>query len=196
MILGWGSSSTTIAIPNNTTQSIVTTFSYFHLIFILRLTFNRRWLLVENKTLDNSGTVTTTQKPLTKAEVDKILGNNPVNIFWSIFNQSLLWFILASILFAGFGNFSRTWNPTVAPNKTVAEIIKSKYWNAAEEKLVVENATDAEFEQFLTKFRNEANLLKAIKARQIFLSKTSSSPISSTNTTSSVESTVSSSSQN
>jgi hypothetical protein len=166
MIFGWGKSSSTIAIPDNSTQTILTTFAYFHLAFVLRVTFARKWYLVTGTSSANEdGSININQKKLTRSEVNELLGNNPVNVFWWLFNQSLIWFIIGSIIATGITNFTRTGNPVKIPNKTVAEIIKSKYWTPEEEKLVVETATDSEFEQFLYKFRNEALLTKAVSER-------------------------------
>jgi hypothetical protein len=166
MIFGWGKSSSTIAIPDNATQTILTTFAYFHLAFVLRVTFAREWYLVTGTSSANEdGSININQKKLTRSEVNELLGNNPVNIFWWMFNQSLIWFIVAAIVSSGVTNFTRTGNPTTTSNRTVTEIIKSKYWTPEEEKFVVETATDSEFEQFLYKFRSEALLNKALGER-------------------------------
>jgi hypothetical protein len=166
MIFGWGKSSSTIAIPDNATQTILTTFAYFHLAFLLRVTFAREWYLVSSTPSTNEdGSININQKKLDRSEVNELLGTNPVNVFWWLFNQSLIWFIVAIIVAGGVSNFSRTGNPVNTPNKTVTEIIKSKYWTPEEEKLVVETATDSEFEEFLYKFRNEALLTKALNER-------------------------------
>jgi hypothetical protein len=168
-IFGWGKSSTEIAIPNNSTQSIISTFAYFHIGFILRLTFARQWYLVSKSDPKSDGETTITQKRITKTEVNNLLGKNPVNLFWIIFNQSLLWLILGALVVSGFGNLIKTGNPTVAPTKTVTEIINSEYWTTQEQDLVVKTATDEEFTQFLSKFRREFLLKEAIKSRQQYI---------------------------
>jgi hypothetical protein len=179
-VFGWGKSSKSIAIPNNSTQSIITTFAYFHIVFLLRLTFAREWHLVSKSDPKSDGETTITQKRLTKTEVNNLLGKNPVNLFWIIFNQSLLWFILGSLLLSGFTNFVGTGNIMTAPPKTVAEIIDSKYWTPEEEKFVVQNANNQQFEQFLGKFRLESNLIEAIKSRQQHIKSKANSSISNT----------------
>jgi hypothetical protein len=165
MFFGWGKSSTNLPIPNNPLQTITTTFAYFHIAFLLRLTFARKWFANSSQEANEDGSITSNQKEITKKEVDQLIGKNPVNLLWWLFNQSLLWLVLSSIVFGGITNITRTGNIMTPPTKTVVEIIDSKYWTPEEEKLVVQSATDSEFEQFLYKFRNETNLKKAINAR-------------------------------
>jgi hypothetical protein len=186
MIFGWGKSSSTIAIPNNTTQTILTTFAYFHLIFLLRVTFAREWYLVTGTLSENKdGSVNINQKKLTQSEVNELVGKSPVNPLWWLFNQSLIWFIIGIIALSGLSNFTRIGNPAVSPTKTTTEIIQSKYWTPEEEKRVIETATDDEFEQFLTKFKKETLLKKAVGARIKFKTSQSSKVLSVTSINSS-----------
>lgn len=127
MIFGYGKSSNNITIPSNSDQFILTTFHYFHLIFLLRVTFSRKWFLVE--TAKSEGEVKTqdkiivSQKPLEKWEVMQLLGQNPVKLFWRFFNQSLIWFVLAIFIWTLSSNFLATGNPTKSPTRTVSQIM-------------------------------------------------------------------------
>jgi hypothetical protein len=96
MIFGWGNGVSTFAIPKDESQYIKTTFWYFHIMLILRITLNRKWILViKNKETANAEAV------ISKEKVDQLMGYDPVNIFWCIFNQSLVVFILGSMIWSG-----------------------------------------------------------------------------------------------
>ncbi len=105
------------------------------------------------------------QKSIQKWEVDKLLGHNPVNLVWRFFNQSLLWFILAILIFTAISNFSQTGSIAQAPPKTIPQILESKYWSPEEEKLVIEKANDEDFLIFLSKFKSENLAKKALRER-------------------------------
>jgi len=136
MIFGYGKSSATILIPNSD-QFILTTFHYFHLIFLLRITFLRKWFLVDTVKSDSQikvqDRIPVNQKALQKWEVDKLLGQNPVNLFWIFFNQSLVLFISGIVVFTMTSNFLQTGNITQNLPKTTYQIIESKYWTKEEE---------------------------------------------------------------
>jgi hypothetical protein len=94
-IYGWGTSFKDFEVPN-TNQYITTTYNYFHIWWLLRLTFNRRFFL--NKATQNeNGEVTITTKPITKDEIKTLLGTDIIKPWWFIFNQSLS-FVLIPLL--------------------------------------------------------------------------------------------------
>ena len=148
MFFGYGKSSSRIEIPGSSDQFILTTFAYFHLIFLLRITFARKWFLVETAKSDQvkiGDKIIISQKPLQKWEVDNLLHGNPVNVFWRLFNQSLVWLILGILVVTASTNFLATGSVIKAPARTISQIIESKYWDEEEEKLVIENASDEDF---------------------------------------------------
>jgi hypothetical protein len=86
MIFGWG---------NGSSQFVKSTFWYFHIMLILRITLHRKWILViKNKENPDA------QAVVEKSKVIELLGYDPVNVFWLIFNQSLVWFVVGSILWS------------------------------------------------------------------------------------------------
>jgi len=166
MLIGWGSSSKEISsLPDEPKQHVVTTFSYFHIAFLLRVTFARKWFLHEVEEIEDSEKVSFTSQPVSFKEVKNLLGKNPVNIFWWLFNQSLIVLIISSILFGLAVNLVQTGNPIKSQPKTVSQILTSKYWTSQEEKYVIETATDSEFELFLEKFRQERLATDALMNR-------------------------------
>ena len=168
MFFGYGKSSSRIEIPGSSDQFILTTFAYFHLIFLLRITFARKWVLVETAKSDQvkiGDKIIISQKPLQKWEVDNLLHGNPVNVFWRLFNQSLVWLILGILVVTASTNFLATGSVIKAPARTISQIIESKYWDEEEEKLVIENASDEDFLKFLGKFKSKTLAKKALTER-------------------------------
>jgi hypothetical protein len=168
MFFGYGKSSSRIEIPGSSDQFILTTFAYFHLIFLLRITFARKWFLVETAKSDQvkiGDKIIISQKPLQKWEVDNLLHGNPVNVFWRLFNQSLVWLILGILVVTASTNFLATGSVIKAPARTISQIIESKYWDEEEEKLVIENASDEDFLKFLGKFKSKTLAKKALTER-------------------------------
>jgi hypothetical protein len=100
IIFGWGKDSTVIdtPVPNTTNQAVLTTYSYFHIFWLLRTTFARRWFLV---TVNEEGF--TKQESRTKSQVNELLGTNPIKFQWFLFNQSLLTTIALLLITVGVG---------------------------------------------------------------------------------------------
>ena len=168
MFFGYGKSSSRIEIPGSSDQFILTTFAYFHLIFLLRITFARKWFLVETAKSDQvkiGDKIIISQKPLQKWEVDNLLHGNPVNVFWRLFNQSLVWLLLGILVVTASTNFLATGSVIKASARTISQIIESKYWDEEEEKLVIENASDEDFLKFLGKFKSKTLAKKALTER-------------------------------
>ena len=138
------------------------------MIFLLRITFARKWFLVETAKSDQvkiGDKIIISQKPLQKWEVDNLLHGNPVNVFWRLFNQSLVWLILGILVVTASTNFLATGSVIKAPARTISQIIESKYWDEEEEKLVIENASDEDFLKFLGKFKSKTLAKKALTER-------------------------------
>jgi hypothetical protein len=98
MIFGFGRGSNNFRVPE-TNQIILTTFIYFHILFLFRLTFGRKWFLVENIKLQDKDQISITQKPISLYKVNEILNKKLVHFGWVIINQSLIWLIVFIIIF-------------------------------------------------------------------------------------------------
>ena len=166
MFIGWGSHSTPFDIPKNQTQVVVTTVSYFSIMILLRVTFNRKWFIVAK---DPSGEYKsfTTQKQLSESEVVDLLEGNPVNPLWWLFNQSLVWLIIYLLLVSYFSPKPNLPSNLNAPNRPISEVLAAPTWNESEQKMVIKESTGKEFETFISKVRNADLLRKIIKEREI-----------------------------
>ncbi len=164
MFISRGSKSTPFDIPKNQTQVVVTTVSYFSIMILLRVTFNRKWFVVAK---DPSGEYKTfvTQKQLSESEVVDLLNGNPVNPLWWLFNQSLVWLIIY-LLFAGYLNPKpNLQSATNLPNRPLNEILAAPTWTESEQIKAIKESTDKEFETFISKVRNVDLLRKIVKER-------------------------------
>jgi hypothetical protein len=112
IIFGWGKDSTVIStpVPNSTNQAVLTTYSYFHIFWLLRTTFARDWYLV---TVNEEGYSKQDRK--SKQEITELLRTNPIQFHWFIFNQSLLTTI--ALLLITFGVTS-----AITPKKEITAI--------------------------------------------------------------------------
>jgi hypothetical protein len=119
IIFGWGSKSKQIKIPDNKEQFIITTFGYFHIAWIWRITTNRQWYLI-NRSTDDKGQTITSEKFLTIDEVKQILGKDPTNLFWTIFNQSLLLTLVPLVIFTLVSGFFRP--PQLNKQEIIAKV--------------------------------------------------------------------------
>jgi hypothetical protein len=119
IIFGWGSNKKEIKIPDNKEQIIITTFSYFHIAWIWRVTFNRQWFLI-SRTINEKGESTTFEKVLSKYDAKQILSKDPTNLFWFIFNQSLIWFCIPVLIFSFVSGFFRP--PQLSKQEVIAKV--------------------------------------------------------------------------
>jgi hypothetical protein len=161
-IFGWGNSFKDFEVPN-TNQIITTTYKYFHIWWLLRITFSRQFILSSHSTNQN-GEVTTVSKPITRKEIKTLIGNDLVKPWWFIFNQSLSIMIIGLVMLVGISLAM----PRKEEPLTVNKVLNSSVWTKTEQEFMAKNSTDQESAKFETKFK-KADKLKEYQLQRALL---------------------------
>jgi hypothetical protein len=163
-IFGWGKGSKLFPITGSTESAVLTTFGYFHIWWLLRLTFNRKWLKVT--VLDNGeGYTRLEEKNLTYSEAVEVAGYKIIKPWWVVANQSLAAALAVLIIMVSVVGAIATIYPPKVEAMNVTKILNSSTWSPAEEEFVAINATDEESKAFASKFKKADKLIKYLNLR-------------------------------
>jgi hypothetical protein len=164
-IFGFGNKNTIFPIPNSKTNegsAVQSTINYFHIWWLLRVTFGRKWSII-NITKNPDGSENTNEKKVSYKEAVEAYGGNIVKPWWFIFNQSIISFLVLLTLIIGIAIA----NPAPIKPLNAQTINSTNVWTTKEEEYMAEFATDEESQVFANKFKKVDKLNAYLKLRAL-----------------------------
>jgi hypothetical protein len=99
MFFGSNTKTTTLNYPSSQYE-FLTSCEYIHVFYIFKLSFGRQWQIREAHKNIEDGRVSYSIKPSSRQEFANLIGHDPVDKYWPLFNQSLFWFIAFVMTFS------------------------------------------------------------------------------------------------